>query len=54
MDYDTWIFATPWDDDQDICDCDDFTIYGSCTCAEDAEAERGDALYHAKKDNENE
>ena len=54
MDYDTWIFTTPWDADQDDCGCDDFVMYGSCTCAEDAENERGDALFHAKKDNENE
>ncbi len=46
--YDEWKLASPYDDEPEPCE------YGEddCTCAEDAEDERGDFLYHEMKDRE--
>ena len=44
--YDTWLMTPPYDD-QEPCECGE----PDCDCAQDAADERGDALYHAMKDN---
>ena len=48
--YDAWKLATPYDDEPKLCECG----VEDCTCAEDAEYERADALHHAMRDRENE
>ena len=46
MTYDEWLFDAP--EDPEPCDkCDD----ENCTCAQDEEDERGDALFHQRQDN---
>ena len=46
-DYDTWIMTPPYPDEPEPCECGE----PDCDCAQDAADERGDALYHAMKDN---
>ena len=48
--YDAWLMTPPYDDEPEVCECGE----SGCTCAQDAEDERGDALYHAMKDNQHE
>jgi hypothetical protein len=48
MTYDDWKLATPWDDEPEPCECGE----EDCSCAEEAEWERGDFLYNQMKDAE--
>ena len=51
-DYDTWIMTPPYPDEPEPCECAFFAHHGHCDCAQDEADERGDALYHAMKDDE--
>lgn len=46
--YDAWKLSTPWDDEPEPCECGE----DNCTCAEDAELERGDWLLQRQRDRE--
>ena len=54
-DYDTWIMTPAYDDEPNPNPCQRHKREcgtDACTCAQDEADERGDALYHAMKDDE--
>ena len=46
--YDAWRLASPDDERPDPCECGE----EDCTCAEDAELDRGDWLYERMRDDQ--